>query len=697
LAQPTDTVDNSRLELRQPNVPLGSVPSQAKMNNHSPSVPERLGEDPTHVKVESQLSLTNSGASTAKAPAEQPSSIDRIRFDRRKRRPAAIITSPGFYVPHYIESGDPLVNEGKLCDASLPERVLVGYGRPKVPKLYFENSAPLLGSGENLPNVEAPDPGREPPHSAPFSSSDSWCQIPNVLLTPRCLRLTSSDLTERLRQRHPTTPRSASLNQPSLGFEDVPDSPTPGALRTRRAKGMDDSLLYPEASPTDSGAATSTRCLLPTNAIDEPSNAEATPPKYNRPSPIVSELEVATGTPEFMRPPGGSEKGATLKHIDNSFPTLGSYNTYRVDLLDMTVGRGFMPITNDSKRSNNGHNEHDTTDPARMPRSQQIITPKLAPIPEKTFIDTPDPTPSVSSSNAMAMSPIAVCFPKRSIENKVALTNDSVNTGLRVYGSMMDSTDLGVGSINRGLNVGVISRPHAQQTQKQDQQLQLPQRPQGIHQPSVSQAQQHHPQGNISVASRGLSYPPANQQGSTPHNSALITAYEFARVNELRSLPAIRHSPFEIPSAPGWFPSPLLTSSANGQFGIPSNAVPLAHPLQPYHATSSSSYPAQIPHHRFQARDGRYGHGRHPGATNLMRGVAPTVSVNLSDETSGLMTWQEEHHPRSLNLLNLPGSSVPDAARLLSGLNPSYYSLDSGVTMIKALFEAPYRTLTLVL
>ncbi|KAH0562399.1 hypothetical protein GP486_002909 [Trichoglossum hirsutum] len=655
------------------------------MNNRRLSVPECLEEDSTRVKVESQPRLTNLGPLPTSTPAEQPSPGDRVRFDRRKRRPAAIITSPGFYVPRYIESGDPLMNDDKLRDISSPERVLVDHSRPKVPKLYFENSAPLLGSKENLPNEEARDSGMEPPHSAPSSSSDSWCQIPNVLLTPRCLRLTSSDLAERLGQHYPITPRSAGLNQSPFGFGDIPDSPTPGAVRTHCAKTMDDPFSYPKASLTDGGVATSTGCLLPINATDESSSAGAMPPKQNRPSSTTLELEVATNTMKFVRPPEG--KGAVLKHIDNSFPTLDSYNTYRVGLLDMAVGGGFMAITGDSKRSNVGQNEHDAADLARIPESQQVITPKLTPLSGKTSVDTPDSTPSVSSSNATVVSPVVVRFPTRTSEGEVALTSDSMNTGLKVYGSMMDNTDLGAGSVNRGLNVGVISRPHAQQAQTQGKRQQLPQRPQGIVQPSISQAQQHHLQGNISVPSCGPYYPSTNQQGFDPLSSPLVTAYEFVRVNELRSLPAIRHSSFRMHGVPGWLPSSPLASSANGQFGVPSDTASLAHPSQPNHMTDSSCYPPQTPRHRFQVRGGRYGHGRHPGATNLTRGVAQIGPANLNDEKSDTMTWQEEHHPRSLDLLNLPGNSIPNAASLLSGLNPPSYSLDPGVTMIKACSE----------
>ncbi|KAI9780743.1 MAG: hypothetical protein M1839_006530 [Geoglossum umbratile] len=696
--QPTETLNDVGPGKQQSSSTRGPTHAQSDTTDSSYLELDRLGEGHAHAKAEHQLTLAGPEAS-----------VERVRFDRRKRRPAAIITKPGFYVPKHIESGDPLLNEHKLRDTSPPERVLVGHGRPRVPKLYFENSAPLLGSKESLLPEEAPDPGAEPPRSAPPANS-GWGNIPNVLLTPRSLRLTSSDLAERLARRYPATPGSAGSNQQFPRFEDLPDSPTLRATKGRRTKTTNDFSLHLDDSSADDnngGVETQTKPSLLASATNG-AYCPTVAPSYSTALPLRAlELDGATSVTRVVESAKELEEGALPRPIEMGFKLRGSYNTCRVGVYDLAIGCGTTTIADDPKDTNSGRTELTVTAPAEVAELGEKTTLNPTPTTERTSKNPPGLPQAVPSSNAAIASTEALCLPVQSVSNEVVPHNDAQdNARLRVYGSMMDSADLGVGSADRSLNVGAVSLRsplNVRQAQQQGQKQQLPQRPLGVCPPSISQAQQHHP---------GLFQPLVNHpQGISSLNSALALAYELMRTNSLSSLPAIHHSQFGIPvnhtdpyrpSIPAF---PTLTSPTNGQFGVPNNIALLANPLQLFQLKTSLSYPPQVPHNKSNVRDGRYGRGRRPGATNSTTGALPTtnrpdgttpvkpVNVTNDDSDDGSMTWQEAPHPQSLDVLNLPARSVPGAASLLSELNSPSYTLEPGhcCFVIKSKSEADVR------
>jgi hypothetical protein len=655
------------------------------MTDDSHSELDRLEAHYVHAPAESQLTPAGSEAPTTGTSAEQLVSAERVRFDRRKRRPAAIITRPGFYVPDLIESGDPFLNENKLQGTSPPERVLVGHGRPKVPKLYFENSAPLLGSNDSLlPEEDAPYARMESPRSAPPANPESWGKIPNVLLTPRSLRLTSSDLAERLARCYSTTPKSDNFNQASPRFGDLPDTPIfepNGGHCTATADGFS---LYPDGGAIDDKSndiATSVKPSFLAGATNGASNPAAVPP-----NPIVTSIaEDVESTKEL-------KEGALQKPVRNSFALRGSYNTCRVGVYDIAVGGAVTAITDDLKDQNRGRNGRTIAIPSEVAGLRQKIAPDSSFISEKPSTDPTGSSRPVLSSSAVIENTSASCLPLQLANNRVVPTHDiRDDTRIRVYGSMMDSADLGVGSVNRGLNVGVASfcpPPYAQQTQQQ-----LPQRPLGICQPSISQAQQHHPQHSSFAAPRRLYQPSVNQpQAIDSLSSAFIIAYELMQTNSTNPLPPFHYNQFGTPvnQVDSFRPNVPLGSSpltpTIGRFGGPNDIAPPVHT-------------SQVPHHRPHVREGHYGRGRRPGATNLTAGVSPTTNVSgaitparSTDKSDSVdddsMTWQETSCPRPLNVFNLPATSVLGAAGLLRGLNPSSYTLEPGVAITKANSES---------
>ncbi|KAI9770424.1 MAG: hypothetical protein M1840_003310 [Geoglossum simile] len=655
------------------------------MTDDSHSELDRLKGGYAHAPAELQVILTGPEVSTTDTSAGQLASAERVRFDRRKRRPAAIITRPGFYVPNLIESGDPLLNESRLRGASPPERVLVGHGRPKVPKLYFENSAPLLGWKDSLlPEGEALDFRMESPRSAPPANPESWGNIPNVLLTPRSLRLTSSDLAERLARRYSTTPRSDSFNQPSPRFEGLPDTPaleTNGGYCAATADGFS---LHPNDSAADDKSGNIASPARP------PFSARASNPTAMPSNSIAASIAMDVEPTEKLK------EGPLLKPVENSYTLRGSYNTCRAGVYDIAIGGAVTAISNDLKDQNRRRNGHTVAIPSEAAGPRQTNTPDATLISEGPSTDPPGLSPVLSSSAVESTS--ASCLPIQLVNNGLVPTHDARDdTRIRVYGSMMDSADLGVGTINRGLNVGVASlRPpsYAQQTQQQ-----LPQRPPSVCQPSIGQAQQHHPHGSSSAPPRGLYQPSTNQpQAIDSLSSALIIAYELMRTNSLSSLSPIHYNHFGTPvnqvdSFRQNIPlgSSPLTLPTIGRFNSPNDMTP------PVHLP-------QIPHHRSHVREGYYGRGRRPGATNLTVGVSPTTNVpgaitptrsaNTSDSVDDdSMTWQEASCPRPFNVLNLPASSVLGAASLLRGLNPPSYTLVPGYCcfIIKSKSEADVR------